>query len=193
MQHKTSWSKNDYLLYHRNKIISAHSYSIFKPKQSINILFFKQKRRLAPNIYSMGYWNTQWLELDNVVIDNSPYRLIFDLGESRQRRRNSRKEPFKSSKISKFGNFKKFQKYGKYSLTKFANFLIIVLRAEIVTIFEPKVVAIFARNTIMRKFANFVRLYFPHITTFSKPNFGILLLLKGSFRECSFFGRDLSN
>ncbi len=55
---------------------------------------------------------------------------------------------------------------GKYRLTKFANFLIIVLRAEIATIFEPKVVAISARNTTMRKFANFVRLYFPHITTF---------------------------
>ncbi len=37
---------------------------------------------------------------------------------------------------------------------------------EIVTIFEPKVVAISARDTIMRKFANFVRLYFPHITIF---------------------------
>ncbi len=55
---------------------------------------------------------------------------------------------------------------GKYSCTKFANFLIIVLRAEIVTIFEPKVVAISARTTIMRKFANFVQLYFPHITIF---------------------------
>ncbi len=38
---------------------------------------------------------------------------------------------------------------------------------KIVTIFEPKVVAISARNTIMIKFANFVRLYFPHITTWS--------------------------
>ncbi len=53
---------------------------------------------------------------------------------------------------------------GRYSLTKFANFLI-VLRTEIATIFEPKVVAISARKTITRKFANFVRLYFPHITT----------------------------
>ena len=34
-----------------------------------------------------------------------------------------------------------------YSLSKFANFLI-VLRAQIVTIFEPKVVTISARNTI---------------------------------------------
>ena len=32
--------------------------------------------------------------------------------------------------------------------------------------FEPKVATISARNTIMRKFVNFVRLYFPHITTF---------------------------
>ena len=45
-------------------------------------------------------------------------------------------------------------------------FYVFVLRVEIVTVFEPKVVAISARNTIMRKFANFVRLYFPHITTF---------------------------
>ena len=46
-----------------------------------------------------------------------------------------------------------------YSLTKFANFLIIVIRAEIATTFGSKMVAISARNT-MRKFANFVRLYF---------------------------------
>ncbi len=43
-------------------------------------------------------------------------------------------------------------------------FYIFVLRVEIVTIFELKVVAISVRNTIIRKFANFVRLYFPHIT-----------------------------
>ena len=67
-----------------------------------------------------------------------------------------------------------------------------MLHAEIATIFEPKVVTISARNTIVRKFSNFVGLYFPHITTFQPNQFGILLLLKGSFRECSFFGRDLS-
>ena len=54
---------------------------------------------------------------------------------------------------------------GKYRLAKFALFLITGLRAEFVTIFEPKVVTISARNT-MRKFANFVRLYFPHVTIF---------------------------
>ena len=43
----------------------------------------------------------------------------------------------------------------------------------------------------MRKFANFARLYFPHITTYiSQPNFGILLVLKGSFREFGFFRLD---
>ncbi len=55
---------------------------------------------------------------------------------------------------------------GKYSLTKFANFLIIVLRAEIATTFGSKMVTISARNTIIRKFANFASLYFPYFTTF---------------------------
>ena len=81
-------------------------------------------------------------------------------------KRNSRKEPFKSSTILKFW-WRNVVKYGKYKLANFANFLIIVLRAKIVTIFKPKVVTISARNTIMRKFANFVRLYFAHYTTFS--------------------------
>ena len=55
---------------------------------------------------------------------------------------------------------------GKYSLTKFPNFLNIVLPAETATTFGSKMVAISARNTVMRKFANFVRLYLLHITTF---------------------------
>ena len=62
-------------------------------------------------------------------------------------------------------------------LAKFANFLI-VLRVEIVTIFEPKVVATSASNTIMRKFAIFVRLYFPHITTFFNQILKIYYFLK---------------
>ncbi len=58
---------------------------------------------------------------------------------------------------------------GKYSLTKFANFLIIVLRAEIVT-------------KLITKFANFAWLYFRILQHFANK-FGILVLLKGSFRE----------
>ena len=58
---------------------------------------------------------------------------------------------------------------GRYSLTKFANFRIVILHAKIVTIFELKVVTISARNT-MREFANFVRLsferFFPGISFF---------------------------
>ena len=54
----------------------------------------------------------------------------------------------------------------KYSFTKFANFLI-VLRAEIPTTFGSKMVAISARNnSIVRKFANFVRLFFPYFAKF---------------------------
>ena len=52
------------------------------------------------------------------------------------------------------------------ALQSVANFLIIVLPAEIATAFSPKMVAIFARNTRMRKFANFGSLYLLHITTF---------------------------
>ena len=67
-------------------------------------------------------------------------------------------------------------------------FYVFVLRVEIVTIFELKVITISARIIEYRKFANFVRLYFPQITIFFQPNFGILLLLKGSLREFIFFG-----
>ena len=96
-------------------------------------------------------------------MDNLHYRLTFDLD-------NKNEIPGKNlvkavnSKIS----LKNVVMRGKYSFAKFANFLIIVLRAEIATIFEPKVVTISTRNTIMGKYANFVRLYFPHITTFFK-------------------------
>ena len=98
-----------------------------------------------------------------------PYRLIFVLDKFRPKKPHSRKEPFKCSKIPKFGlkNVVMCEVMcGKYSLTKFANFLIIVLRAEIATTFVSKMVAISARNIIMRKFANFVRLYFPYFTRF---------------------------
>ena len=76
---------------------------------------------------------------------------------------------------------------GKYSLTEFANFLIIVLRAEIVATFGSKMETISPRNTIMRKFANFVRLqYIFHTLQHFSTKFGILLLLKGSFRKFRF-------
>ncbi len=51
---------------------------------------------------------------------------------------------------------------GKHSLTKFSNSLIIVLRAKIVTAFGSKMVTISARDTIIRKFAKYGRLYFPY-------------------------------
>ena len=81
--------------------------------------------------------------------------------KSGRKKRNSWEEPFKSSK------FKIWLKHvvicRKYSLTKFANFLTIVLRAEIVITFSSKTVTISAYDTLMR---NFVRLYLSHITTF---------------------------
>ncbi len=59
---------------------------------------------------------------------------------------NSRNKPFKRTKIPNL--LAKCCKIRKYSHAKFANFVIIVLRAEIVTIFEPKVVTISARHTV---------------------------------------------
>ena len=67
------------------------------------------------------------------------------------------------------------------SLTKFANFLIIVLHVEIATTFGSKMVAISTRNTIMRKFANFVRLYFLYFTTFRDQNLKFYYFYKALF------------
>ena len=51
-----------------------------------------------------------------------------------------------------------------------------MLRAESVTIFEPKVVRIFARNTIMRKFAKLCKAIFSTHYIFFNQILGILLL-----------------
>jgi hypothetical protein len=73
-------------------------------------------------------------------------RLLFDI----DKKVNSRKECIKIW-------LRNIVKCGKYSLAKFAYFVLSILRAEIVTIFEPE---------IHTKFANFARLYFPSFTTF---------------------------
>jgi hypothetical protein len=59
-----------------------------------------------------------------------------------------------------------------------------VLRAEIVTIFEPKMVTISARTvmqTLYTKFANFARLL-SKLYNISQPNFAISLISLCSFR-----------
>ena len=70
---------------------------------------------------------------------------------------------------------------GKYSLTKFANFLIIVLRTEIATIFKAE------SGSNNEKICKLCKAIFSTHYNIFQPNFGILLLFKGSFRECSFF------
>ncbi len=60
-------------------------------------------------------------------------------------------------------------------------FYVFVLRVVIVTILSRK----YCSNTIMRKFANIEDNFFMHYIF--QPNFGILLHLKGSFREIDFF------
>jgi hypothetical protein len=90
------------------------------------------------------------------VIDNLHVKLIFDLGK----KVNSRKGLTKISKIAKFW-LRNVVKLGKYSLAKFAYFVSVVLRAEIVTIFEPKMLTISARNTNIYKLCKtiFSKLY----------------------------------
>ena len=80
-----------------------------------------------------------------------------------------------------------------YSLKKFAIFLI-VYGAEIVTIFELKVVTISAYNTIIiTKICELLRkAIFSVFYNILPPNFRILLLLKGSFQEFCFFCLDLA-
>ena len=66
------------------------------------------------------------------------------------------------------------------------------IRAEIVTIFEPKVVTIFRTQHNNEKICKFCTAIFSTHYNIFQPNFGILLLLKGSFREFRFSRLDLS-
>ena len=88
-------------------------------------------------------------------MDNLHYRLTFDLD-------NKNEIPGKNLlKVVKFQTLvEKCCNVWKIQSCKFSHY-----RVKIVTIFETKVLTISARN-VMREFANFVRLYFPHITTF---------------------------
>ena len=78
---------------------------------------------------------------------------------------------------------------GKLSLTKFANFLIIVLaiRAEIAITIGSKMVAISTRNTKIQKICELRKAIFSVFHKISRPNFGILLLLEGSFGQFGIF------
>ncbi len=80
---------------------------------------------------------------------------------------------------------------GNYSLIKFANFLIIVLRAEIGTI-KAESSSNFRTLHNNEKICKLCKAIFSTHYNIFQPNFGILLLLKGSFRECSFLGQDVS-
>ena len=111
-------------------------------------------------------------------MDNLHYRLTFDLD-------NKNEIPGKNLwKVVKFQNL--VEKYCNvcYKVYQFSHYCV---TPEIVTTFGSKMVTISARNTIIRKFANFAGLYFRIFYNIFPPNFGILLLLKGSFREFLFF------
>ncbi len=65
-------------------------------------------------------------------------------------------------------------------------FSLLCYARKLLPLLRPKVVAISVRKTIMRKFANFVRLYFPHITTFFNHILGFYYFLKVPFGNVVF-------
>ena len=58
----------------------------------------------------------------------------------------------------------------------------LVLRAEIVTIFEPKMLTIPARNTNIYKICKLFKIIFSKLYNISQPNFAILLISPCSFQ-----------
>ena len=70
-----------------------------------------------------------------------------------------------------------------FSLLCYARKLLPLSRPCVISI---SVIAISVRNTIMRKFASFVRLYFPHITTFFNQILGFYYFLKFLFGNVVF-------
>jgi hypothetical protein len=108
------------------------------------------------------------------LMDNLHVRLIFGLGKKKR-------IPVKNLLILvKLQNLviRNVVKYGKYSLAKFAYFeYVCILRAEIVTIFELKMVTISARN---KHIQNLQGLYISKLYIISQPNFAILLISLGS-------------
>jgi hypothetical protein len=62
-----------------------------------------------------------------------------------------------------------------------------VLRAEIVTIFEPKMVTISARNINILKICKLGKATFSVFYNILQPNFAILLILISSLGEFTFF------
>ncbi len=68
-------------------------------------------------------------------------------------------------------------------------FYIIVLHAEIATTFGSKMVTISTCNTKIWKICELHMAIFSVFYSISRPNFKILLLLKGSFQEFRFLPR----
>ena len=114
-------------------------------------------------------------------MDNLHYRRTFDLD-------NKNEIPGKNLlKVVKFQNLvEKYVMCGKYSLTKFCKFSH-VLRAKILTTFGSKMVTLSARNTIIRKFANFARLYFRRILEHFATKFWNFTCFETFFPGISFF------
>ena len=109
-------------------------------------------------------------------MDNSHYRLIFDQSKNEIIGKNL-------LKLAKFQNWvEKCCNMRKVQLTKFANFLYYCIKLLPL----PKMVKIATRNTNILKICELRKAIFSVFYKMSRLNFGILLLLVGSFREFRF-------
>ena len=93
-----------------------------------------------------------------------------------ERKGNTRKEHGRISKIAKFGG-EILRTVWNTASKSLQIFYMIVLRAEMVTIFQPELVTISARNTTIHKIYKLCIAIFPTLYSISQLNFMILLIL----------------
>ena len=97
-------------------------------------------------------------------MDDSSYRLNSDLGKKNEIHHYSWKEHLKISKIAKFGR-EMLQNAENIALQISQILYTFVLRAEVCTTFEPKVVQISARNTKIQNLQGYIFRVLQHFTT----------------------------
>ena len=119
------------------------------------------------------------------TIDNSSYRLNFDLGKKDEIYHYTVAQTSILKLVKLQSLVANVVKWGKYSPVKFANFVyrLFVLRAVKITTFGSKMVIFHARNTNLYKICELHRAIFSSFYNISQPNFAILLILTCSFYD----------